>query len=106
MRIREDLRTQVESYENWLDLWSTTQNKYFQVRIHDPQYQPNLDLWSTSQNESMDLRDKSTGAQFPDTIPATLIISQIIFIRVRLFSQSKHPREKQISLIFIFKHNL
>ncbi len=110
LKVHEDLwgfvGSFVKSIENWLNSWSTTQNKSFQVRIHDPWYKPNPDLWSTSQNEFMDSRDKSTGAQFPDTIPATLIISRIIFIRVRLFSQSKHPGEKQRSLIFIFKHNV
>jgi hypothetical protein len=81
----------VESNVNWLNLWSTTQNRFFQVRIWDPQYKPNPDLWSTSQNESMDFLNESTGTQFPDMIPATLKLSQILFIRVRLFTQSKHP---------------
>jgi hypothetical protein len=37
----------------WLDLWSTTRNKSFQVRICDPRYKTNLDLWSTSRYKSL-----------------------------------------------------
>jgi hypothetical protein len=32
------------------------------------------DSWSTSRYKSMDSRDESSGTQFPDMIPTTLII--------------------------------
>jgi hypothetical protein len=47
---------QVESFENWLDLWSAIQNKSFEVRIHDQRFKANLDPWSTNQNKSLKVR--------------------------------------------------
>jgi hypothetical protein len=55
------------------DLQSTIQIKSGFV-VHKPkQIFKSQDLRSTIQNKYMNSQDKSTGTQFPDTIPATLI---------------------------------
>jgi len=56
LKIRKDSWGFVKTgriFWKWLDLWSKTRNKSFQVRICDPRYKTNPDLWSTSRYKSL-----------------------------------------------------
>ncbi len=66
---------QVESFENWLDLWSRYKTNLFKSGfvIHDTnQIFLSPDLWPSNQYESMDLQNKSMFLRISYTIPASL----------------------------------
>ncbi len=71
---------QVESFENWLDLWSRYEPNLFKSGfvIHDTNWiflSP--DLWPTNRYKSMDSRNKSMFLRISYTIPAFLLMLPI-----------------------------
>ncbi len=93
LRIHMDLLDswkQVESFENWLDLWSRYEPNFFKSGfvIHDTnQIFLSPDSWPTNRYESMDLQNESMFLQISYTIPASLNIFNVGFL---LYLACKH----------------
>ncbi len=86
LRICEDLLDlwkQVESFENWLDLWSWYKpNPLKSGFVTDDKNRIflSLDLWPSNQYKSMDSWNESMFLQISYTIPASLLIQLYYYL--------------------------
>ncbi len=107
LRICEDLLDswkQVESFENWLDLWSRYEPNLFKSGfvIHNTnRIFLSPDSWPTNQYKSMDLQNESMFLRISYMIPASLIFSNpgcLDLSQRGLDRDSQSQRQKRVSL--------